>query len=546
MDTQRLVLLIVFTFSSVMLWEGWQKAHQPQAITPAAQIQSAPGSVPTPTPGASLPGSVVASVPGTEGAVAAQAEKAVITTDLFKAEISAVGGDLVHLELTQHKATGDEKKDYVLIDSVEHRYSAQSGLIGDGLPTHKTLFKLPGHEFQLQQGADKLEVRLDAPPVGNVTVSKVYTFHRGNYVVDVGYEIHNGGAVPLSPSAYFQFVRDGESSEPSSSSAKAFTGPAVYTDAEKFQKVDFSDVDKDKAKFAHKAPDGWIAMVQHYFVAGWLPVQGAGEREFFVRKIAEKLYTAGVILPVAKVAPGATGRIDVPLYAGPQEQDKLKALAPGFDLVVDYGWLTVIAAPLFWVLEWIHKLVGNWGWAIIALTVLLKAAFFPLSAASYRSMAKMKVVTPRMQKLKEQFGSDKARLNQEMMELYRKEKINPLGGCLPILVQIPVFISLYWVLMGTVEMRHAPWLLWIQDLSSKDPYYVLPLIMGATMLIQTKLNPAPPDPVQAKVMLLMPIIFTGMFLFFPSGLVLYWVVNNVLSIAQQWHITRATQVVSTH
>lgn len=548
MDTQRLVLLIVFTFSSVMLWEGWQKQHQPLPVTAAAQIQSgaAPGSVPTPTPTAAVAGSNAASVPGTESVVAAQAEKAVVTTDLFKAEISAQGGDLVHLELIHHKATGDEKKNYVLIDSVEHHYSAQSGLIGDGLPNHKTLFKLSGHEFQLKDGADKLEVRLEAPAVGNMAVSKVYTFHRGNYVVDVGYEIHNGGTLPVAPSAYFQFVRDGESSEESSSTAKAFTGPAVYTDSEKFQKVDFSDVDKDKAKFAHKAPDGWIAMVQHYFVAGWLPAQGAGEREFFVRKIAEKLYTAGVILPVAKVAAGATGRIDVPLYAGPQEQDKLKALAPGFDLVVDYGWLTVIAAPLFWVLEWIHKLVGNWGWAIIALTVLLKAAFFPLSAASYRSMAKMKVVTPRMQKLKEQFGSDKARLNQEMMELYRKEKINPLGGCLPILVQIPVFISLYWVLMGTVEMRHAPWLLWIQDLSSKDPYYVLPLIMGATMLIQTKLNPAPPDPVQAKVMLLMPIIFTGMFLFFPSGLVLYWVVNNVLSIAQQWQITRATQGVTAH
>jgi YidC/Oxa1 family membrane protein insertase len=325
-----------------------------------------------------------------------------------------------------------------------------------------------------------------------------------------------------------------------------FTGPAVFTDAEKFQKVEFADILKNKAKFAQKADNGWLAMVQHYFVSAWLPKAGT-PREFYMRKVGEDLYSAGVILPI-----GADGSSTMSLYAGPQEQDKLENIAPGFDLVVDYGWLTVIAAPLFWVLGAIHKLVGNWGWAIIGLTMLLKLAFFPLSAASYKSMAKMRVLTPKLMKLKEAYGDDKQRLNQEMMALYKREKVNPLGGCLPVLVQIPVFIALYWVLLGTVEMRAAPWILWITDLSAPDtlfgtlplinlPVGPLPLLMGVTMFIQTKLNPTPPDPIQAKVMLWMPIIFTFMFLAFPAGLVLYWTVNNILSIAQQWQITRLVE-----
>jgi YidC/Oxa1 family membrane protein insertase len=306
----------------------------------------------------------------------------------------------------------------------------------------------------------------------------------------------------------------------------------VYTAAEKFQKIDFADIEKGKAKFAQKADNGWLAMVQHYFVTALLLPEKL-EREFFVRKVGDNLYSAGVIVPVA-----ADGKSTIKIYAGPQEQTKLEKIAPGLELVVDYGWLTMVAAPLFWVLDLIHRLIGNWGWSIIGLTVLIKGAFFPLSAASYKSMAKMKILTPKLMKLKETYGDDKQRLNQEMMELYKKEKVNPLGGCLPIMVQIPVFIALYWVLLGTVEMRNAPWLGWITDLSVKDPYYVLPLIMGATMFIQTKLNPTPPDPIQAKVMLFMPILFTGMFLFFPAGLVLYWTVNNALSIAQQWQINR--------
>lgn len=319
-----------------------------------------------------------------------------------------------------------------------------------------------------------------------------------------------------------------------------FTGPAVYTEQDKYHKVSFEDIAKGKANFPLKADNGWMAMVQHYFVAAWLP-EGKTEREFFIRKLGDDLYSAGIILPVATIAPGATSKVDIGLYAGPQEQTKLAKIAPGLDLVVDYGWLTVVAAPLFWVLEMIHKLVGNWGWAIIVLTVLLKLIFYPLSAASYKSMAKMKVVAPKLTKLKETYGDDRERLNKEMMDLYKREKINPLGGCLPVLVQIPVFIALYWVLLGTVEIRYAPFIGYIHDLSAKDPYFILPIVMGLTMVLQTKLNPAPPDPIQAKVMMFMPIMFTGMFLFFPAGLVLYWVVNNVLSIAQQWQVNRVIE-----
>lgn len=465
----------------------------------------------------------------------------VVKTDLFSAEISSQGGDLIRLELIQHHATGDKTRNFVLFDNGEkHFYQAQSGLIGDKLPNHKSTYQFVAGSRELKEGRNTLEVRLETATDYGVKVAKTYTFHRASYLIDVSHEIINQGVAPLNAHVYFQSVRDGKPPESSTSMAmgvSTFTGPAVYTEQDKYQKVSFEDIAKGKTEYTQKADNGWIALVQHYFVTAWLP-QGNIEREFFTRKLGDDLYAAGVILPLAPLAPGASAKLMAQLYAGPQEQDKLDKIAPGLNLVVDYGWLTVVAAPLFWVLEMFHKLVGNWGWAIIALTVLLKLIFLPLSAASYKSMAKMKLVTPKLVKLKETYGDDRARLNQEMMALYKREKINPLGGCLPILVQIPVFIALYWVLLGTAEMRYAPWLGWIYDLSAQDPYYILPLLMGATMLVQTKLNPTPPDPIQAKVMMFMPIVFTGMFLFMPAGLVLYWTVNNLLSIAQQWQITR--------
>jgi YidC/Oxa1 family membrane protein insertase len=539
MDQRRLVLFLVFLLSTVMLWNAWLKHNQPAIVPapPSAGVEGAGVPIPSPTPG--VPAAAGVAVPGAAGAPAAAAPRIVVRTDLIVAEVSAQGGDIVRLELVKHKASKDKTKNFVLLDDgATHFYAAQSGLIGEGLPTHKTMFRLPEGEQVLKDGADRLTLRLEAPEQNGVKVTKVMTFHRGNYVVDVAYEIVNGGGQAIAPHAYYQLTRDGKAAESVEAfGVTTFTGPAFYTEAEKYQKLKFEDIDKGKAKFVKKANDGWSAIVQHYFVGAWLP-QGNIEREFFAQKLGADLYSAGVILPVAAIPPGQSGSVTARLYAGPQEQDKLEGIAKGLDLVVDYGWLTVIAAPLFWVLSWIHSVIGNWGWSIILVTVLIKLLFFPLSAASYKSMAKMRVLGPRMQRLKELYGNDKAKMQQEMMEMYRKEKINPLGGCLPIVVQIPVFISLYWVLLGSVEMRQAPWLGWIQDLSAKDPYFILPVIMGVSMLVQTKLNPTPPDPIQAKVMMAMPVIFTFMFLWFPSGLVLYWVVNNVLSIAQQWQITR--------
>jgi YidC/Oxa1 family membrane protein insertase len=546
MDNRRLLLLAIFGFSLVMLWDGWQKEHQalsPVVARSAQAVSSSATGIPVPTAVSPTAAVAAAGAIPAAAAVANAAPKATVKTDLLIADISAQGGDLVRLELLKHRATGDLKSNFLLFDAGEkHIYEGQSGLIGNGLPNHKTLWQLVPGNYELKDGENSVRLALEAPIEGGGKVVKTYTFHRDNYLIDVDYQLLNQGSATLQPSAYFQVTRDGKPAETANPSvmgmgAVTFTGPAVYTDKDKFQKIAFADIDKEKAKYATSANDGWIAMVQHYFVSAWLPKDGVA-REFYIRKLNDNLYSAGVIVPFSAVAPGASGNLGVQLYAGPQEQDKLKKIAPGLNLVVDYGWLAVIAQPIFWVMEVIHRVVGNWGWSIILLTVLIKACFFPLSAASYKSMAKMRLVTPKMTKLKEMYGDDRARLNQEMMELYKKEKINPLGGCLPIVVQIPVFISLYWVLLGAVEMRNAPWLGWITDLSVKDPFYVLPLIMGVTMLIQTKLNPTPPDPMQAKVMMIMPIVFTGMFLFFPSGLVLYWVVNNVLSIAQQWQITR--------
>jgi YidC/Oxa1 family membrane protein insertase len=409
-------------------------------------------------------------------------------------------------------------------------------LLGVGLPNHNSIFSAPANEYQLVEGQDTLELRLTATDITPLKVNKVYVFHRGSYLIDVGYEIENSGTNAVSSSAYFQLVRDKIPPEGGSKFVPTFTGPAVYTDKDKFQKLDFSDVEKGKAKYPQSDDNGWVGMLQHYFVSAWLPADKT-KREYYIKSLEKELFSAGVIIPVDTLTQGQKTRITVPLYAGPTES-ALDKVAPGLGLTVDYGWLTIIAAPLFWVLVFLQGWVHNWGIAIILLTVLIKLLFFPLSAASYRSMAKMKVVAPKLEKIKQQYGEDKERLHKAMMELYKTEKINPVGGCLPMLIQIPVFISLYWAILASVELRYAPFFGWISDLSAADPYYVLPLIMGASMIVQSKLNPTPPDPIQAKVMQIMPIVFSVVFFFFPAGLVLYSVVNNLLSIAQQWFITR--------
>jgi YidC/Oxa1 family membrane protein insertase len=537
MDTRRLILVLIFTFSSFMLWESWQKYNQPKPAANAVATTT-PGSA-APTPSVSLqPGSTGSAAPVVSAAaIAPVGETFIVSTDLLKATISAQGGDLVELELLRYKEHGNKDKNFFLFEA-KHQYMAQSGLIGEGLPTHRSIFKRVEGPTELAEGANELKIRLEADAADGVKVAKILTFKRGSYLVDVAWEIANGSAKAFAPHAYFQLQRNDVAPEGETMMVSTFTGPAVYTDAEKYQKIAFGDIASDKAKFAKTADNGWLAMVQHYFVSAWVP-KDKTPREYYMRKLeGGNSFQAGLIVPVAEIAPGAKGETSVSLYAGPQEQAALKELSPGLDLVVDYGWLTVVAAPIFWALQAIHGIVGNWGWAIIVLTVILKGIFFPLSAASYKSMAKMKLLTPRLTQLKERFGDDKQRLNQEMMKMYQTEKVNPLGGCLPILVQIPVFIALYWVLLGAVEMRDAPWTMWIHDLASPDPYYILPVIMIISMFVQTKLNPTPPDPIQAKVMMAMPLIFGVMFLWFPAGLVLYWVVNNILSIAQQWQITR--------
>jgi YidC/Oxa1 family membrane protein insertase len=541
MDTQRLILFFVFSFSLLLLWDSWQKEHRPP-VQVSAQIgtqASAQATVPSP----SVPTQVTTTGQQTPGiaipqAAAGQAKQELLTvkTDNFIADIDLLGGDIVRLELLKQKDTLDQKENFVLFAPVHH-YAAESGLIGPGLPTHKTLYTAEANQYVLKPGEDKLQVRLDAPGPDGVKTVKILTFHRASYVIDITHEIINDSSAPVAAHAYFQFLRDGIPPAGDPKMVRTYTGAAIYTEQAKYEKIPFTDLDKDKFNFPKTADNGWIAMLQHYFVAAWLPKQGS-QREYYAKPLADKLYSVGVILPMAVIPPNASGSVSVSLYAGPQEQAALKDIAPGLNLTVDYGWLTIIAAPLFSVLQFLHKLVGNWGVAIILLTVGLKAVFFPLSAASYKSMAKMKLVTPRMTKLREQYGNDRARLNQAMMELYKTEKINPLGGCLPIVVQIPVFISLYWVLLASVELRNAPFYLWIHDLSAQDPYYVLPVLMMISMLVQTRLNPVPPDPVQAKVMMIMPFAFGIMFFFFPAGLVLYWLVNNILSIAQQWQISR--------
>lgn len=552
MDLRRILLLAIFSFSLAMLWDAWVNGQRPpeavasqsQSAVPGGGVPQAPQTgaaqgVPTP----SVSAVAAADVPQVAGAavsgVASTGASVTVRTDLVVAEVSALGGQIVRLELNKHKAGKGSADGFVLFEHSErHTYAAQTGLIGDGLPNHRTEYRLPDGDLTLADGQDTLTLRLEAPEANGVKVTKVLTFHRDSYIIDVAYEIANGRAETLNTHAYFQFARDGKAAEGVEAvGVSTFTGPAFFTEAEKYRKIKFEEIAEGKAKVPAAAQDGWVALVQHYFVGAWLPA-GDAQREFFARKIGPDLYTAGLIMPVAGVAPGQSTTVGSRLFAGPQEQSDLDALAPGFGLVVDYGWLTVIAAPLFWALSKLHLITGNWGWAIILVTIAIKLMFFPLSAASYKSMAKMRVLGPRMARLKELYGHDKARMQQETMDMYRKEKINPLGGCLPILVQIPVFIALYWVLLGSVEMRHAPWLGWIQDLSAKDPYYILPVLMGVSMFVQTKLNPTPPDPIQAKVMLFLPLVFTFMFMWFPSGLVLYWVVNNTLSIAQQWQITR--------
>ncbi|CAG0976748.1 Membrane protein insertase YidC [Methylophilaceae bacterium] len=538
MDTKRLIIFVIFSFSILMLWDAWQKQNAPEPAAVVAPEQQ-DASIPQAATATDMPvAGKQADTPQESGFKLQSGQRIRIETDLYRGEIDTTGADLRKLELLQHRAN-DSEDNFVLLNdqAAPFLYIAQTGLIGGDLPTHRSVFTSASDSYRMEQGNDTLEVRLTWANDAGLQVDKVYTFHRDSYAIDVAYQIRNNTSSALNPSVYYQILHDSQSNQ-GSFMMPTFTGGAYYTEADKYKKISFSDMTKNN--LSRNSKDGWVGLVQHYFASAWIPKEGI-VREFYTKQLASNIYSIGTVSAIGEIAPGATVEMPAKLYAGPQTQSQLKAAAPGLEYTVDYGWLTIIAAPLFWVLSAIQKLVNNWGVAIILLTILIKLAFYPLSAASYRSMAHLRELTPRLQSMKEKYGDDRQKMQQAMMELYKTEKINPLGGCLPILVQIPVFISLYWVLLGSVEMRHAPFMLWIHDLSAIDPYYVLPILMGATMIIQTKLNPTPTDPIQAKVMMIMPIVFSVFFFFFPAGLVLYWLVNNILSIAQQWHINRSTE-----
>ncbi len=550
-DIRRTILWVVFSVSLVLLWDAWNKHNgspsmfAPTPARPVASAGSAPASAPGLPAAAVLPGvtPVQAAAAPVAGAAAATAgEKFSITTDVVRATLDSKGGDLVRLELLNYRDATNPQDKVVLFDqSAQRVYLAQSGLVttepGVSLPNHFTLMTVQPGERTLADGAKELSVVFESPEVGGVQLVKTYTFRRGEYTVGVKHELRNRSAAAVSPQLYLQLARDGNPPAGESSFYFTFTGPALYTEANKFHKIDFKDIEKNKTEHDKSADNGWIAMVQHYFASAWL-VPDKTPREYRTAKVSDNFYSIAMVLPLGELAPGASKTHEATLFAGPQEEKKLELLAPGLELVKDYGWLTILSKPLFWLLDQLHKLLGNWGWAIVALVVLLKIAFYALNAHAYRSMGKMKAVNPKVMEMRERYKDKPQQMQQEMMRIYREEKVNPLGGCLPIFVQMPFFIALYWVLLSTVEMRDAPWIGWIHDLSTKDPFFILPLLMTASTMFQTWLNPTPPDPVQAKMMWIMPLMFSVMFFFFPAGLVLYWLTNNILGIAQQWFINR--------
>ena len=555
MDIKRTILIValaIVTYVGVLKWNQ----DYGQAAMPTQNVAATSAAPAIPDTAAGNTGSPSADVPSANASTAAPLETpAVASKDLIKVKtdvldlaIDPVGGDVVQLRLPLYPRRQDRPDvPFQLFDNGgERTFLAQSGLTGtngpDARPAGRPLYSTEQKTYQLADGQNELVIDLKFSENG-VNYTKRFTFKRGLYDLVVTYLVDNQSGQPWAGNLFAQLKRDA-SSDPSSTTATGtatYLGAAMWTAAEPYKKVSMKDIDKGQIR--ETVQGGWVAWLQHYFVTAWIPDHNASNA-VQTRKDSQGNYIIGFTSPTLAVAPGATGQTTATLYAGPKSQAVLKELSPGLELTVDYGILWFIAQPIFWLLQHIHAILGNWGWSIIILTMLIKGLFFPLSAASYKSMARMRAVAPKLAALKEQYGDDRQKMSQAMMELYKKEKINPLGGCLPILVQMPVFLALYWTLLESVEMRQAPWILWITDLSIKDPYFILPIIMGATMFIQQQLNPTPPDPMQARVMKMMPIIFTFFFLWFPAGLVLYWVVNNVLSIAQQWYITRKIEAAS--
>jgi len=558
----RLILILALAFVLFLIYQAWVEDYRtpPPAATqnerpaPTGSANGGDSLAPPPdAPDAPAIGTPVVdatlSAPAADGSSVLSTEPILVETDVLRAEISPQGGTLDALYLLDYQQDAEDptRPFQLLKPTTPNLFIVQSGLLGNadlGLPTHNVTF-VPGQQrYSLSEDETELLVELYWENESGVRVVKRYRFERGRYLVHLSQEVINESEVPISVRDYTQLQRT-ELYDPNKSSfIHTYTGGVYYGPEVKYKKESFGEM--SKRPLDATITDGWVAMIQHYFMAAWIPP--AGVAETFYTKVVDggSRYIIGAYSPPLTIASGTSHTFENQLFAGPKLQDRLAEIAPGLELAVDYGWLTILAEPIFWLLNAIHSVVGNWGWSIIILTILIKAAFYKLSETSYRSMANMRKMTPRIQALKDRYGDDKEKLNQAFMELYKKEKINPLGGCLPILVQIPVFIALYWVLLESVELRHAPFILWLDNLTEPDPYFILPLIMGVSMFVQQKLNPPPPDPMQAKIFMALPFVFTVFFAFFPSGLVLYWTTNNLLSISQQWYITRKVEKAAAH
>ncbi len=544
MDIQRTVLWLIFSFSILLLWNNWQTEQKEFLNKPISISKTEIPSVShlteslTKNESSSEKDNIINKPLGYSISNLIN-----INTDVLNLTFDTLGARIVQSELLKYQNTAIDGKPTILINySPSSLYLVQSGIVGtsvvngENFPTHYTPFRLISEPKEHM--SNDLNITFEAES-GGLKVIKTFTLYQGKYNIDVCHKLINTSQQIVSPSLYLQLERSCNDSENNSNFYHTFTGIAIYSKEAKFQKVSFSNIRKNKAHYIRNTDNGWIAVVQHYFVTAWIPTYNA-QRQNEVLEINQNknLFAVRTIEPIGAMNPGSSREIHSCLWTGPQDQKAMANISPGLELVVDYGFLTIIAKPLFNLMTLIHGLLGNWGWTIVFLTILVKVLFFPMASASYRSMERMKYVTPRIQALKEKYKNDKQKFNSAMIAMYRNEKINPLGGCLPMLIQIPVFISLYWVLLASVEMHGAPWILWIKDLSVQDPFFILPSVMMITMFVQIRLNPTPPDPIQAKVMLIMPLVFGSMMFFFPAGLVLYWCVNNILSITQQWFITR--------
>lgn len=542
MENHRLLLYISLFFIMYLLWAEWEADYGPKpVVTQQTQQQTSEQTLTGNAIETAIPEASTTSVAPPPGVITTTNAKTVdVITDVLKLKIDTRGGDIVEAQLRNYAVEADEPevKVSLLTNKEVNFHIAQSGIVSadsTSAPTHSAMYQAEQDYYELAEGEDSVKVVLHWRNEQGVQVSKTYTFARNSYVIDVEHNI-TAGPQNWSGSQYMQLVRNTPDKSNESAFIYTYTGGVIYNDEIKYEKIDFGDM--AEANLKRQLDDGWLAMIQHYFLAAWIPETGNNNLYYTRYNSNNDRYVLGARSPALKLAANESGQFKSRLVVGPKLQYQLETVAPGLELTVDYGVLTILAKPLFWLLDVFHGWFGNWGWAIIFLTITVKAIFYKLSEMSYKSMAKMRKVAPRMQQMKERFGDDRQAMSKAMMDMYKREKINPLGGCFPILVQIPVFIALYWVLLESVEMRHAPFMLWITNLSAKDPYFILPVIMGISMYIQQKLNPAPIDPMQQKIFQIMPFAFTIMFAFFPSGLVLYWVVNNILSIAQQWVITR--------